>query len=242
MQGSLKDMTVIDLIQHNCIEQKTAWLMLTHNGQTAEIYFHSGNITHAVYGDLAGEEAIYKIIDWEDGEFLLEAGVTSTQQTVTHKWSAILLEGARRLDEQSQEIDQVNYLENERNFDPMAQRLEDALKDMSSEIPGFIACAVVGMDALNIAAYSKDKVDIELVSAQMTLLFKLVDTSVSKIDPTSVIEDNLLTTKNSYVLMRYIPGKKYYLGIIVDRKTSLLGNIRLITKIYADRISKLIPH
>ncbi len=242
MQGTLRDMAVLDLIQHNCVEQKIARLTLKHADQTATIFFHGGNITHAICAGEQGEEAIYQIIAWEDGDFLLEMGITSPQKTITHNWSAILLEGARRLDEQAIDPELLFDQSTERRLDTVAQRIEDVLKEMSSEITGYMASAVVGMDALNIAMYSQEKMDIESVSAQMTLLMKLVDTSVTKIDGSAVLEDNLLTARNVYVLMRYLPGKKYYLEIMVDRKTAILGNLRLVSKIYAERVSKLIPH
>jgi hypothetical protein len=41
--------------------------------------------------------------------------------------------------------------------------------------------------------------------------------------------------------MRFLPGKQYYLGIAANRKTGNLGNMRLISKTYAERLSKAMP-
>ena len=249
MQGKLSDMTVMDLIQHNCMEQKTARVKIKHKNQTAEIFFRDGNMTHAISGNLTGEEAVYQIITWEDGEFFLENGGISTQISITQNWSGVLLEGVRRLDEQSRENTDELFVDNpidnnliyETGTKNMAQRIETILKEMGNEITGHITSTVVGMDALNIAEYSSEKQDMEMVSAQMTLLFKLVETSVSKINNALILEDSLLTTKNAYLLMRSLPDKQHFLGIVVDRKTAILGNLRLMSKIYADRISKAMP-
>ena len=111
---------------------------------------------------------------------------------------------------------------------------------MSGEVPGYIASAVVGMDGLSIAQHTSAKVDPEAISAQMTLLFKLVDTSVTKLGA-GVMEDDLLTTESAYLLMRYLPDKKHFIGMAVDRKSGNLGNMRLISRMFADRIDKSMP-
>jgi predicted regulator of Ras-like GTPase activity (Roadblock/LC7/MglB family) len=242
MQGKLSDMTAIDLIQHNCMDQKTVRLTVNNADQTAVVFFQGGNMTHASCGSKEGEEAIYQLISWEDGDFVLDAGITSAVTTITHNWSGILLEGARRLDEQNLDTEPDANQSIELGFEPMAIKIEGILKELGSEITGHIASTVVGMDALTIASFSSEKVDIDSVSAQMTLLLKLVDTSVSKVDSTASLEDNLLTTQKAYLLMTFLPDKTHFLGVIADRKTAVLGNLRLMSNIYAERIAKVMPH
>ncbi len=123
----------------------------------------------------------------------------------------------------------------------MAPKFDEILKEMAGEISGFAGCALVGMDGINLASYSRAKgLDPDLISAQMTMLLKLVDTSIEKIKA-GQIEDDLVTTANTYLLNRFLPGKGYYLGIAVDRKTGNLGNMRLISRTYADRLAKALP-
>jgi predicted regulator of Ras-like GTPase activity (Roadblock/LC7/MglB family) len=80
----------------------------------------------------------------------------------------------------------------------------------------------------------------EAISAQMTMLLTLVDTTTAKID-IGEVEDNLTSTDFAYVMMRFIPGRKYFLGLTVDRRAGNLGNMRLISKMYANRIGQLLP-
>ena len=120
-------------------------------------------------------------------------------------------------------------------------KLDDILKEMSAEITGYLACALVGLDGINLASHSNSKAaDPEAISAQGTLLLKLVDGSVEKLG-SGILEDNLTTTENAYLLMRFLPGKQYYLGLAANRKTGNLGNMRLISKTYAERLSKAMP-
>jgi predicted regulator of Ras-like GTPase activity (Roadblock/LC7/MglB family) len=119
--------------------------------------------------------------------------------------------------------------------------LNDILKEMSGEVTGYIASALVDLEGLNIASHSSDRAaNPETISAQLTLLLKLADVSVEKLGA-GVIEDNLTTTENSYILMRFLPGKQYYLSMAAHRKTGNLGNMRLISRIYAERLSKALP-
>jgi predicted regulator of Ras-like GTPase activity (Roadblock/LC7/MglB family) len=119
--------------------------------------------------------------------------------------------------------------------------LDDILKEMSREVTGYVASALVGMDGLNIASHTSDRsADPETISAQLTMLLKLVDVSVEKLGA-GVIEDNLTTTENAFILMRFLPEKQYYLSLAANRKTGNLGNMRLISRIYAERLAKAVP-
>lgn len=74
----------------------------------------------------------------------------------------------------------------------------------------------------------------------MTKLFKLVDSTVKKMNG-GEFEDNLITMERAYILMRFLPGGEYYLGMAADRQNGRLGNMRLISKIYSQKIAKAMP-
>ena len=99
LYGSLKEMSVADLIQHNCQDRKTAQLTVERNGKKAQIFFREGAIVHATLGPVQGEEAVYQALTWDDGKFVLETGTPSPAVTIQRSWSSILLEGAKRADE-----------------------------------------------------------------------------------------------------------------------------------------------
>ncbi len=241
MQGNLHDMTVADMIQHNCQDRKTARLLIQNDGQQASLFFKDGNVVHAVSGDQEGEEVIYQILGWEEGTFNLETGVEPPAMTITRSWSGLLLEGAKRLDEETLEKDLFETVQSIQPEVKKMAKLDDILKEMGGEVTGYVASAVVGMDGINIAQHARAKVDPEAISAQMTMLIKLVDTAVTKLGA-GVVEDNLTTFAGAYITMRFLPDKQYYLGLAVDRKSGNLGNMRLIGKMYAERIAKAMPH
>ena len=107
LYGSLKEMSVADLIQHNCQDRKTALLTVERNGKKAQIYFRDGAIVHAALGPVQGEEAVFQALNWDDGKFVLEAGTLAPVVTIQRSWSSILLEGAKRADEELEETSPV---------------------------------------------------------------------------------------------------------------------------------------
>ena len=63
------------------------------------IYLKDGSIVHAEVDDIKGEEAVYELAIWNDGEFHFEPDVEPGVQTITKSNTNLLMEAARRLDE-----------------------------------------------------------------------------------------------------------------------------------------------
>lgn len=242
LHGNLHDMSVADLIQQSCLDHKIARLDINHLGQIATLYFREGSVQHALLGKNQGEEVVYQMLAWEDGTFTLEADVEAPAKTISRSWSGLLMEGARRLDEGPAETNPIGSTQpnsTEETF--MAQKLEDVLKEFGQEVPGLLTAAVVGMDGLAVAEFStNNKANGEAVSSQLTLLLKLVDTTVGKTSPDNVEED-LLSTEKEYMMLRFLPGKEFFLAVTVDRKVSNLGNLRLMSRVYSERLTKVLP-
>lgn len=99
-QGSLKELPLPDIIQLVSVSGKTGVFALTRDGDSSgEIYLRSGQIVHAHVGDLQGEEAVYELAIWPEGDFVFTPG-TETPLTTIHKSNTnLLMEAARRIDE-----------------------------------------------------------------------------------------------------------------------------------------------
>lgn len=99
LQGNLREMSLANLIQVNCQEMRSAQLTLTRADQTGEIYFSDGQVAHATFGALRGEAAVYALLQWDDGTFVLVLDVPTPEKTISVPWSALLLEGMKRVAE-----------------------------------------------------------------------------------------------------------------------------------------------
>lgn len=157
--GSLEDMAVADLIQHNCLDNKTSRLVVEKDDQQATLFFKEGAVTDASLGNLKGEEAVYKLLTWQDGTFTLEAGHEAPTVTISQSWSGLLLEGARLLDE-SRHIAEKNgttpELDIQSVFEPpekkKSERFAEILDELVTEETDLEGAAVIGLDGLIYAA------------------------------------------------------------------------------------------
>jgi Domain of unknown function (DUF4388) len=99
-QGSLKELPLPDIIQLVSVSGKTGVFALRRAGEgSGEIYLRGGQIVHATVGELRGEEAVYELAIWPEGEFVFTPGQESDTTTIQKSNTNLLMEAARRIDE-----------------------------------------------------------------------------------------------------------------------------------------------
>lgn len=107
LRGSLAQMNVLDLLQSLDMGRKTCALTLSNNGDKCKMFFTEGQINHAIFGNVKGDEAVYKIMTWAEGSFEIDFKDTSSEQTTTQSTQGLLLEGLRLLDEANRDTEDV---------------------------------------------------------------------------------------------------------------------------------------
>jgi DNA-binding response OmpR family regulator len=107
LRGSLAQMNVLDLLQSLDMGRKTCALTLSNNGDKCRMFFTDGQINHAEYGEVKGDEAVYKVLSWTAGNFEIDFKGSSQNQTITQSTQGLLLEGLRLLDESSRDTEDV---------------------------------------------------------------------------------------------------------------------------------------
>lgn len=99
LRGSLLQMNVIDLVQSLEMGRKSCSLVLTHQDERCDLYIVEGQITHAAYGPLSGDQAVFKVLRWTDGNFQIDFEGKTIRRTTTLNTQGLLMEGLRLLDE-----------------------------------------------------------------------------------------------------------------------------------------------
>jgi DNA-binding response OmpR family regulator len=99
LRGNLTQMNVIDLVQSLEMGRKSCALTLTNEKDKCEMYFSEGQVTHAAYGTLTGDPAVFKVLRWTGGNFQVNFEGKTKQQTTTLNTQGLLMEGLRLLDE-----------------------------------------------------------------------------------------------------------------------------------------------
>ena len=98
-QGSLAELHLPDIIQLVSVSGKTGVFHLQDGALRGQIFLNDGKIIHAQMDDTVGEEAVYALAIWRQGEFRFEPGVDTEARTITKSNTNLLMEAARRLDE-----------------------------------------------------------------------------------------------------------------------------------------------
>jgi CheY-like chemotaxis protein len=99
VRGNLAQMNVIDLMQSLEMGRKSCQLKLNNEGDKCEVFFAEGQVKHATYGSLVGDEAVFKVLRWTGGNFELNFEGKTDQETTKLNTQGLLMEGLRLLDE-----------------------------------------------------------------------------------------------------------------------------------------------
>src|SRR5580700_4004764 len=99
VRGNLAQMNVIDLMQSLEMGRKSCQLKLNNAGDKCEVFFAEGQVKHATYGSLIGDEAVFKVLRWTGGNFELNFEGKTDQETTKLNTQGLLMEGLRLLDE-----------------------------------------------------------------------------------------------------------------------------------------------
>src|SRR5579862_8372552 len=99
VRGNLSQMNVIDLMQSLEMGRKSCQLKLNRDGDKCEVFFVEGQVKHATYGSLVGDEAVFKVLRWTGGSFQLDFEGKTDKETTQLNTQGLLMEGLRLLDE-----------------------------------------------------------------------------------------------------------------------------------------------
>lgn len=99
VRGNLSQMNVIDLMQSLEMGRKSCRLSLSNEGDKCEVFFAEGQVKHATYGSLVGDQAVFKVLRWTGGNFQIDFEGKTDKETTQLNTQGLLMEGLRLLDE-----------------------------------------------------------------------------------------------------------------------------------------------
>ncbi len=144
IKGNLQFISLGTLISINCNENRTARLEVINSKTQADIYLDKGNISHASIESKTGEEAFYKILKIKNGNFNIYPDEKAPKVSIKSNWSSLLLEGTRRMDEntaaQDEKIDWDNFVIDEsgveriEKIDEQVERMVKSLRRLDKVV------------------------------------------------------------------------------------------------------------
>jgi hypothetical protein len=178
-QGSLKELPLPDIIQLVSVSGKTGKFTLTRDSDRGFIYLKNGQMVHAVVGDLVGEEAIYTLAIWNQGEFQFNPSEEPDRQTITKSNTNLLMEAARRLDEWrvlSKKIPSVDHvpelMARENRHEQVTLNPHEWI--LVTKIDGNRSIAEIGR-TLNISSFDVAKILYGMITGELVQLKKKIE-------------------------------------------------------------------
>lgn len=134
--GSIQDMTVIDLLQTFEISRKTGTITFKSGSRQGHVWFKDGKVIDAEVGALRGEEAVYRLLVWNEADFEVDFGAASREDVIESTTSALVMEGMRRADEWGRLVEQLPPIGS--TFEVDHEKLVDRLSEIPDELNGIL--------------------------------------------------------------------------------------------------------
>jgi hypothetical protein len=99
LTGQLSDMSLAELIEFFCNQRKTGRLKIDYQRGHSVFFIREGELVDAKVGALSGVEAVYFSLTLPNAAFDFSPDVQASRRTINDKWTQVVLEGLRRLDE-----------------------------------------------------------------------------------------------------------------------------------------------
>jgi predicted regulator of Ras-like GTPase activity (Roadblock/LC7/MglB family) len=190
IEGNLKDMSLVDIVQFNCRGQTEACVTLQRGGQTGAIYFASGQVVHAECGADCGEEAFYRLMQWHEGDFVIEREVPASKQSIMIPWEGLLMQTLHRIDEERG----VSAASPQESGD------REMLEELAERVDGFVAGAVTDIEGTALTSLVRDDaLEAERVMASLTRMVQQVNEALDIIDAGQFEETITITSRYRFI-------------------------------------------
>jgi hypothetical protein len=103
----MKGISLSSVIQVINLERQSCDIEAQADGQSGQLHFRGGTLVDAMADGLAGEDAAYEILAWDDPEFEVTTEDSPRDRTIEADLTQMLLETARRQDEEIAALDRI---------------------------------------------------------------------------------------------------------------------------------------
>jgi len=121
----------------------------------------------------------------------------------------------------------------------MIKELQRLIEQMSRELPGILAAAVVTVeDGMSIAEVSrKEDIETAAASAYLASIVKSNGKAINLLADDEVVDDILITTSQYHFIIRHIEDEPFFLFVMTS-KDEWLGKARMLIKKYEVKFTR----
>ena len=247
---AIQELEFTDLLQFLSFAGRAVKVLVTNNlGEEGEIGLEGDTVLWVQTRAHIDEEAFFEIVGWEGGGFEMRplTKEEGDRRGAVLSLSYLLLEGARRKDEDHLSETAGEAAEKEMQEEPQAPRstisaIKVVLEELTREIPDVIAAEVVSInDGTPIVATSFDQAfDTDIAAAYFAEVVKINEKALEALKKRRRLEEVLLTTDEFYLVVRILPDTRFYLGLAIA-KDGNIGMARMVMKTYEKRFIEALP-
>ncbi|KAA3662992.1 MAG: response regulator [Calditrichaeota bacterium] len=136
--GRLEETSVVELIENFGMERRSGILNIyNENNKNGEIHFRGGSIVYAALGMLKAEKAIYQMLPWKSGHYIVTFKEINTTDSISVSNLGLLLQGFKRLEEREQLVKQLPSLETTFVLSPTFKQIISH-RELSSDVAKFL--------------------------------------------------------------------------------------------------------
>ncbi|MEN8181598.1 MAG: DUF4388 domain-containing protein [Myxococcota bacterium] len=139
ISGKLAQVSLADVLQLLHLNQRSGSLDVTRRiaagrEERGRILLREGNAIQAEAGAVEGEKALFRLLGWSEGSFAFSPGAIQVAPRITAPTRALLLEGARHLDEWSRARTQLPGLEAQVRLRVSSGELPNVVQPLTQEV------------------------------------------------------------------------------------------------------------
>jgi CheY-like chemotaxis protein/predicted regulator of Ras-like GTPase activity (Roadblock/LC7/MglB family) len=250
---AIQDMEFTDLLQFLSFAGRAVKVQVTNNiGEEGEIGLEGDTVLWVRTSSLVGEEAFFEIVRWEGGGFemrpLSEEERGKREEVIS--LSYLLLEGARRKDEAALSEtkgkaggkEKKGKAEAPQERGKMVSSINRIMEELKDEVPDLIAAEIVSIEegVPIVAATNNPAFDPDIAAAYYTEVVKVNEKALEVLTTGGKLEEVLLTTDECYLILRILPGTRFYVGLAITRKGNV-GMTRMVIKKFEKRFIEALP-
>lgn len=220
VKGNLREMSLDSIISVNCNDMNQARLRLRHQDKEGHIFLADGTVVHASLDLQSGQEALFEMLRWEDGEFELDMGIASPERTVTSNWQSLLLEGMSLIDESKHASTEIQESESNgkqkekasMSTQKRSELLASTLSGMLSASTDIVGAVVVTSDGLVIASQLPKGADETRIGASAAALLGLSRRSTPALGRGEFTQ-NLIQGKDGNIIITSVNEHSVFVGL-----------------------------
>ena len=139
MAGKLAQVPLADVLQLLHLNQRSGTLevarrLLGRRDERGQIILHDGNAIQAQAGPVDGEKALFRLLSWDEGSFAFDPGRVGVTASITAPTRALLLEGARQVDEWNRARNKLPSLDAQVRLRVKSAELPNVVQPLTQEV------------------------------------------------------------------------------------------------------------